>query len=182
MSYKTEIADENSVAELISIMEYINSKMESCKNAAGIIKRGGKSIEVKELIKGKKKTEPLDLLDLGDDFLEVDENDPIDALFKFVNGYQAKRAENSEQEERKQERKEKNEEKKVEIRRLEEPDLLIDDFEPSKQPNLFDLNTLQIGPNVVPQVVYNPFDQPALPDKSDDFEDFFSDLANRRAF
>jgi hypothetical protein len=55
VSYKTEIADENSVAELISIMEYINSKMESFKKAAGILKRGGKSIEVKELLKGKKK-------------------------------------------------------------------------------------------------------------------------------
>lgn len=194
VSYKTEIADEASVIELITIMEFVNEKMENFKKAAGVLKRGGSNNEIRDILKAKKKkAEPVDLLDLGDDFLEINDSNPLDGLDKFIYGRESLRPVPKDvirnEEVKIQKKEEIVEEKKIEPqRRLEQPDLLIDDFEPTPQPssNIFDLNTLQIGPPIVENQygVFNQYPQPhvkANPSR-DDFEDFFSDLANRRAY
>lgn len=234
VSYKTETADESSVIELLGIMEYVNNKMELFKKAAGILKRGGTSSEIIHLLKGPpKEKKAYSLLDLADDFLEIEEINQLDGLNKFVHG----RVKSEPVQVRKEEVK--IEERKVQAveevkkpvvieaphRRLEQPNLLFDDFEPTpqvpQQPvNLLDLNTLQIGPDnsgfnqmappvyptgqygqmypaqappvygaqMYPNQVYNPqqvFNPPPPQMKAqpltDDFEDFFADLANRKA-
>jgi hypothetical protein len=237
VSYKTETADEASVIELLGIMEYVNNKMELFKKAAGILKRGGTSSEITLLLKGAPKEKKVySLLDLADDFLEIEETNQLDGLNKFVHG----RVKSEPIQVRKEEVK--IEERKVQTveevkkpvmieaphRRLEQPNLLFDDFEPTpqvpQQPvNLLDLNTLQIGPDnsgfnqmappvyptgqygqygqmypaqappvygaqMYPNQVYNPqqaFNPPPPQMKAqpltDDFEDFFADLANRKA-
>ncbi|OMJ70550.1 hypothetical protein SteCoe_31452 [Stentor coeruleus] len=235
VSYKTETADEASVIELLGIMEYVNNKMELFKKAAGILKRGGTSSEITLLLKGAPKEKKLaSLLDLADDFLEIEETNQLDGLNKFVHGRVKSEPIQVKKEEVKiEERKvveEKKEPMKIEPlknephRRLEQPNLLFDDFEPTpqipQQPvNLLDLNTLQIGPDNTfnqmippmyptgqygqmyppqappvygtqmypgqvynPQQVFNPPPQIKAQPLNDDFEDFFADLANRKAF
>ncbi|OMJ92014.1 hypothetical protein SteCoe_5331 [Stentor coeruleus] len=163
VSYKTETADETSVMQLIDIMEYVNNKMEAFKKAAGILKRGGSTSEIKLLLKGTEKKAPGDLLDLADDFLEIGEKNQLDDLDKFVQGREVVKEVKREEikvEERKipvvEERKEvmRIEPPKAEVhRRLEQPNLLFDDIEPTPQVsqpiqpvNLLDLNSLQLGP------------------------------------
>ena len=216
VSYKTEMADEASVIQLISIMEYVNNKMENFKKAAGVLKRGGSSAEIRELLKGtEKKSGPVDLLDLGEDFLEIADANPLDGLEKFVHGREVRneiprevvQREIARVEEEKRTAARVEEEKKAAVRveevkkspmRLEQPDLLFDEIEPVPQGhNLMDLNSLQIGPPVVQTAypgyapynpnpgasMYNPSPQVLKAQPSgDDFEDFFSDLANRRAY
>lgn len=240
VSYKTDMADESSIVELLNVMEYVNTKMENFKKAAGILKRGGSSQEIRALLTGKsekKSSQPLDLLDMGEDFLEIEESNPLDVLEKFIWGREKSSAPKQEEvkkveikkvEERKVEEK-KTEEKKVEVhRRLEQPDLLFDEPEPvvvkPSQGSLLDLEGLNLGmtPTVagfpggvqgypgypqpgyptgdVPagymypnpmygQPVYqqypqsNPhFAQPRHPvqPSNDEFEEFFSEIANRR--
>ena len=169
VSYKTEMADESSVVELLEVMEFVNTKMENFKKAAGILKRGGSSAEIKELLMGKKagekKKAPVDLLDMGDDFLEIEDKNPLDILEKFVYGRERERVSpqvvrKSEAEEvkevkevkevRREKEKEKGEvreEKKVEHRRLEQPDLLFDEPEPPavSQGTMLDLAGLNFG-------------------------------------
>ena len=164
VSYKTEMADETSVVELLGVMEFVNNKMENFKKAAGILKRGGSSDEIKELLTGKKekKRAPVDLLDMGDDFLEIEETNPLDALEKFVYGRErlpGQAVRKIEVEEVKKEKvevrevkevrevREVREEKKVEHRRLEQPDLLFDEPEPAvvNQGAMFDLAGLNFG-------------------------------------
>ena len=162
VSYKTEMADETSVVELLGVMEFVNNKMENFKKAAGILKRGGSSVEIKELLTGKKerseKRAPVDLLDMGEDFLEIEETNPLDALEKFVYGREklptqvVRKVEVEEvkrEKERERERVEVKEEKKVEHRRLEQPDLLFDEPEPVavNQGAMFDLAGLNFGTN-----------------------------------
>ena len=251
VSSKTENTDEESVVELLGVMEYINNRMEDFKKAAGILKRGGSSNEIKELLKENKQEKtgsPLDLLDLADDFLEVEVKNPLDCLEKFVYGREIKKEIKPPRiEETKEKNREEEEEKKsIEVvkkiehpRRLEQPDLLFLDVEPTPtvinpNQNLLDLHTLQISPiepsnpntiynpnpahnpnfnpnynpnysqnmiynqnpgynqnmsynpnqiNNPPSQLYNPYpSESAKPQNSiDDFEDFFSDLANRKA-
>ena len=225
VSYKTEMADEDSVMQLISIMEFVNNKMENFKKAAGILKRGGSSAEIQEILKGseKKKSGPTDLLDLGEDFLEIADANPLDGLEKFVYGREVRKEAPREAVQKvnarvEEEKKEviKEEEVTKSPKRLEQPNLLFDEIEPSPQMhNLMDLNSLEIGPpgmqtanpgyaaynpnpnfptyNPNPSVpaynqnpsfpAYNPNPQVLKAQPSgDDFEDFFSDLANRRAY
>ena len=166
VSYKTEMADESSVVELLGVMEFVNAKMDNFKKAAGILKRGGSSSEIKELLTGKKekKRAPVDLLDMGDDFLEIEENNPLDALEKFVYGRERVSAqvvrkievEEVKEVRREKERVEVKEEKKVEHRRLEQPDLLFDEPEPpvSNQGTMLDLAGLNFGTAPAPGAGY----------------------------
>lgn len=240
VSYKTEVADESSIVELLSAMEYVNTKMENFKKAAGVLKRGGSSQEIRTLLSEKtekRPSQPLDLLDIGEDFLEIEETHPLDVLEKFVWG----REKNSsvpvapKQEEVKKRVEEVKVEESREVkkpeapRRLEQPDLMFDEPEPvvvkPTQGSLMDLEGLHLGgptevaygggmqgypgypqpgypmggvpqgyayPNPNPmygQAVYNqypqtnpPFAQPKHPGQpsNDEFEDFFSEIANRR--
>ncbi|OMJ85097.1 hypothetical protein SteCoe_13689 [Stentor coeruleus] len=238
VSYKTETADEASVIELLSIMEYVNNKMELFKKAAGILKRGGTSSEITLLLKGGLKENKISsLLDLADDFLDLEEANQLDGLNKFVHGrvksepIQVNKEDAKFEERKVQPIEEKKEPMRIEPpknephRRLEQPNLLFDDFEPTpqvpQQPvNLLDLNTLQIGPDnsgfsqmappsyptgqygqmypvqapptygaqmypgqvYNPQQAFNPSTQVKAQPLVDDFEDFFADLANRKAF
>jgi hypothetical protein len=168
VSYKTEQADESSVVELLSVMEFVNTRMENFKKAAGILKRGGSSIEIKELLTGKKekKSAPVDLLDMGEDFLEIEETNPLDVLEKFVHGREKPPVQvvRPPVEEVKikpiKEKIEVKEEKKNEHRRLEQPDLLFDEPEPpvNNQPALFDLTGLNFG-TPAPPVNNNAYPQ-----------------------
>ncbi|OMJ84938.1 hypothetical protein SteCoe_13844 [Stentor coeruleus] len=177
VSYKTETADEASVMQLIGIMEYVNNKMEAFKKAAGILKRGGSSSEIRLLLKGTEKKSPGDLLDLADDFLEIEEKNQLDGLDKFVQGRETKvevvREVKKEEVKVVEERKEavKIEPPKDEVhRRLEQPNLLFDDYQPTPQViqptqpvNLLDLNTLQLGPapvNMMGQPIGSSMGQP----------------------
>ena len=186
VSFQTEKADESSVIELLSIMEYVNEKMDAFKKAAGILKRGGNNNEIIELLKKKKK--PVDLLSLDEEFLEIETN-VLDRLDKFVYGREPRKniLPESKKEEAKIEPKKQEEVKAEPIRRLEQPDLLIDDYDYSQNPvNIFDLNTLQIGPDTSGNLNFFNKDLVSQPEKqpiqlTDDFEDFFSDLANRRS-
>ena len=240
VSYKTEVADESSIVELLSVMEYVNTKMENFKKAAGILKRGGTSQDIKALLSEKsekKPSAPLDLLDMGEDFLEIEESNPLDVLEKFVWGRDkassvpvAPRQEEVKKRVEEVKVVEKKEVKKPEApRRLEQPDLLFDEPEPvafkPSQGSLMDLEGLHLGgptgavygqgvqgyqgypqpgypvggvpqgyPYPTPNPMYGqpvyqqfpqnnpPFAQPKNPGQptNDEFEDFFSEIANRR--
>ena len=128
------------------------------------------------------------MLSLDEDFLEIETN-VLDRLDKFVYGRDPRKniLPESKKEEAKIEPKKQEEVKAEPIRRLEQPDLLIDDYDYSQNPvNIFDLNTLQIGPDTSGNLNFFNKDLVSQPEKqpiqlTDDFEDFFSDLANRRS-
>mmetsp|Transcript_10345 Transcript_10345/g.10300 ORF Transcript_10345/g.10300 Transcript_10345/m.10300 type:complete len:371 (+) Transcript_10345:411-1523(+) len=234
ISYKaSNSTDERDTIELLGIMDYINSKMDTFKNAVGVLKRGGTNKEVIDTLKGKAKDED-NLLDLGEDFLEIQEKNPLDKLEKYVWGRQP--------EERKVEANEEARISPPEIPRIEEPpqhgrklaplpDLLLDepeDYTPTPnrdQGNVYDLNSIfaqppqgqptyqtpgynpqmqaqapigypqnypnqstmqqgfnpQLNQGYPPQPYPQNYAQPvSASQQRDEFEDFFSEIANRR--
>lgn len=128
------------------------------------------------------------MLSLDEDFLEIETN-VLERLDKFVYGREPRKntLPESEKEKAKIEPKKQEEVKAEPIRRLEQPDLLIDDYDYSQNPvNIFDLNTLQISPDTSGNLNFFNKGLVSQPEKqpvqlTDDFEDFFSDLANRRS-
>mmetsp|Transcript_4113 Transcript_4113/g.3974 ORF Transcript_4113/g.3974 Transcript_4113/m.3974 type:complete len:376 (-) Transcript_4113:7-1134(-) len=164
ISYKaSNSTDERETVELLGIMDFINSKMESFKTAVGVIKRGGSNKEVVDVLKGKTNNED-NLLDLGEDFLEIQEN-PLDKLEKYVWGRQP-------EPQRIPEIKAQPKTPPPEIPRIEEPpqpgrklaplpDLLLDeaeDYTPTphrEQQNIYDLHSIFSQPMQPPaQPVY----------------------------
>lgn len=221
ISYKASNSkDERETNELLGVMDYINSKMESFKSAVAILKKGGSAQEIRAVLKNQSEGDE-NLLELGEDFLEIQEKNPLEKLEKYIYG--------REPEQKFEEIKNTIiQEPKVNepqpLRRLAPPpDLLIDEPEESTPPphiqqiphqDIFDLNAIfsQPPPQQMYQTPgfynqpqfpsYNPYQnqpgfqqypqgfpnqpypqqyvQPVPVQPRDEFEDFFSEIANRR--
>eukprot|EP00361_Fabrea_salina_P005247 CAMPEP_0202435656 /NCGR_PEP_ID=MMETSP1345-20130828/20878_1 /ASSEMBLY_ACC=CAM_ASM_000843 /TAXON_ID=342563 /ORGANISM="Fabrea Fabrea salina" /LENGTH=449 /DNA_ID=CAMNT_0049048747 /DNA_START=315 /DNA_END=1661 /DNA_ORIENTATION=- len=130
--------EEGETEELLRIMDYVNSKMESFKKAASAIKRNASKEEIMGILKPQGSEDPLSLL--GDDFLEVPEN-PLEDLFKYVYGSEPFKPDEEQKEELKEELKEEEkQEEEVQphqgFRKLEPPpDLLLDEAEDESPAN-----------------------------------------------
>jgi hypothetical protein len=163
---------EEDTAELLKILDYVNEKVEAFKKAITIIRNNRSEHELRSAlgIESKPTEDPLDLLDLEDDFLSVPEANPLENIEKFVHGAPREFHEVKPREERK--------EKTIEIKdviqdekqpkRLEFPDLLSEslreeDFSHtiSQQPKEHPSGSKNEDPFDLSSVVFNAEPKPA---------------------
>lgn len=162
---------EEDTAELLKILDYVNDKVEAFKKAIVIIKNNRSEHELRSALglESKASEDPLDLLDLEDDFLSVVEANPLDNIEKFVHGAPREFHEVKPKEERK--------EKTIEIkdviqhenqpRRLEFPDLLSQSLKEedlrhaiSQQPEVHPSGLKDEDPFNLSSVVFNVESKP----------------------
>lgn len=119
---------EEDTAELLKILDYVNEKVEAFKKAIPIIKNNRSEHELRSALglENKASEDPLDLLDLEDDFLSVAEANPLENIEKFVYGAPREFHEVKPREERKEKAMEIKDviQDKNQPRKLEFPDLL----------------------------------------------------------
>lgn len=183
--HTTHVADEAETFELLEIMDFVNAKMDSFKNAARLVKRDAAKDEVRQALAIREDRAASDLLD--EDFLEVPTESPLEKLEKFANKQPVN--EPPAREEEKIQEKPRLQEPPDLLFQEEEPpvDLLSHELDPPQNPpqppaDMFDLSSLIFGeqtapqpPTVdLPQALSNPFSV------QDPYDDFFSDLAHRR--
>lgn len=88
--------DENDTMDLLKIMDYLNTRIESFKKAINIYKHGGNQNNVHDMLfeatlASDEFNAPVpqsaagNLIDLGD-FLDLGEDNPLDSLDRFVTG------------------------------------------------------------------------------------------------
>lgn len=79
---------------MLSILDFVNEKMELFKQAIGVLKRGGTNSEIQQIFAAKKGQAMPDFLDMDDDFLEMPDVNPLENLEKFESGHMAERVKN----------------------------------------------------------------------------------------
>jgi len=94
VSYEAgEVAGESDTVDLLSILDYVNQRMNNVRQAIDLIKRQGGGPHIKSMLISQIPEQPVDLLDLGDDFLSMPDSNPLDKLDKFESGKREERKE-----------------------------------------------------------------------------------------
>jgi hypothetical protein len=94
VSYEAgEVAGESDTVDLLSILDYVNQRLQNIRQAIDLIKRQGGGSHIKSMLQQQSPEQPVDLLDLGDDFLSMPESNPLDKLDKFEAGRREERKE-----------------------------------------------------------------------------------------
>jgi hypothetical protein len=94
VSYEAgEVAGESDTVDLLSILDFVNQRLQNIRQAIELIKRQGGGPHIKSMLQQQSAEQPVDLLDLGDDFLSMPESNPLDKLDKFEAGRREERKE-----------------------------------------------------------------------------------------
>ena len=170
---------EEDTAELLSILDYVNEKIEAFKKAVQIIKSNRSQKELRSTlgVEDKMKEDPLDMFDLEDDFLSVPEKNPLDNIEKYVYGhhFEFKEVKPVKQiDEQTAKPVEQRKDEKI-AKRLEFPDLLLEDFkdeethckhfnphEDPKEDDPFDLGSIIFDADSKPSQPVSAFPQPSV--------------------